>query len=40
MIKIAFPKQKSMFEEASVLVLTIYRRDKRIINEPVPRTHT
>ena len=39
MIKIAFPKQKSMFEEAPVLVLPLYKRDKRIINEPVPRTH-
>ena len=39
MIKIAFPKQKSMFEEAPVLVLPLYKRDKRIVNEPVPRTH-
>ena len=39
MIKIAFPKQRSMFEEAPVLVLPLYKRDKRIVNEPVPRTH-
>ena len=39
MIKIAFPKQKSMFEEAPILVLPLYKRDKRIVNEPALRTH-
>lgn len=38
MIKIAFPKQHSMFAEAPCVVLPLYKRDKRIVNEPVPRT--
>ena len=36
MIKIAFPKQHSMFAEAPCVVLPLYKRDKRIVNEPVP----
>ena len=38
MIKIAFPKQHSMFAEAPCVVLPLYKRDTRIVNEPVPRT--
>ena len=38
MVKIAFPKQHSMFAEAPCLILPLYKRDPRIINEKGPRT--
>ena len=38
MIKIAFPKQHSMFAEAPCLILPLYKRDPRIVNEKGPRT--
>jgi len=38
MIKIAFPKQHSMFAEAPCLILPLYKRDQRIVNEDGPRT--
>ncbi len=33
MVKIAFPKQRSMFEEASCIILPIFKRHKGIANE-------
>ena len=38
MIKIAFPKQKTMFEEAPYLVLPLLKRDPRIVGENLPRS--
>ena len=38
MVKIAFPKQYTMFDEAPCLILPLYKRDPRIINEVGPRT--
>ena len=33
MVKIAFPKQRAMFEQAKVLILPIFKRDARIVDE-------
>ena len=33
MVKIAFPKQRSMFEEAGCIILPIFKRDIRIVKE-------
>lgn len=33
MVKIAFPKQRTMFEQASCLILPVFKRDARIIDE-------
>ena len=33
MVKIAFPKQRAMFEQAKVIILPIFKRDARIVDE-------
>ena len=33
MVKIAFPKQRTMFEEAACIILPIFKRDVRIVKE-------
>ncbi len=33
MVKIAFPKQRAMFEQAQVIILPIFKRDARIVDE-------
>ena len=38
MIRIAFPKQKTMFEEAPYLILPLLKRDPRIVGENLPRS--
>lgn len=38
MIKIAFPKQKTMFDEAPYLILPLLKRDPRIVGENLPRS--
>ena len=33
MVKIAFPKQRTMFEEAACIILPLFKRDARIVKE-------
>ncbi|MBQ7706022.1 MAG: nitroreductase family protein [Selenomonadaceae bacterium] len=33
MVKIAFPKQRAMFEQAKIIILPIFKRDARIVDE-------